>query len=458
MFITPLSFRLFGENSINVHVQRLSNDFGFGPIVIGSTKSFQFAGPRRPKIESESGSFIPWHRPILLWCTPVYTTLDYPLEITLYVVGVDNVTHKRWRPSVQAVLASGIFIHGRSVGRNLIVCSGESVIAALPTRSYAWLKTDGGMANLELLGDRIHAHLRSRSGVVAATGLAAKILIVAGSVAAVVAELGGIPTSVGIGAAIAILFAGVFIGFSERNSFAEVDDARSALETARRIQARFDRRVADDRQVNQQAARMLQLYTAMNLMRDAVEAAIVGPQQDVIVSVTALLDAAERPLKLTLGFEMDHYWTLCIYVAELDATTQRIALRCVAHRRAKECPLAEARKWPEGIGIAGEVYSRNMEIIVPDLAAAELGTLYRIANPKPEDEERYRSIVGVPIKLGQEPKPWGVVIATTDNPEQFLPDEDDGVRAVEGARALAGMVALAVEAHRLKSAANHPQP
>jgi GAF domain-containing protein len=149
-----------------------------------------------------------------------------------------------------------------------------------------------------------------------------------------------------------------------------------------------------------------------------------------------------------MGFEQADRWTICVFYGDIDQREGRRVLRCVAHARAIECDISEARTWPEGVGVGGVAYANAREVIVPDLVDEAMGTVFDLGDRKRSyDEERYRSLAAVPILVDRGEKPWGVVIATNDRPHHFNV-EGTGVRTVEAVRALAGMVALAVSVSR----------
>lgn len=83
---------------------------------------------------------------------------------------------------------------------------------------------------------------------------------------------------------------------------------------------------------------------------------------------------------------------------------------------------------------------------MPDLDDPAVGTTFRLddALRKPEDRERYKSIFAVPVQVGSDELPWGVVLATSNVPYHFGSTETNGVDPEEGVRALAGVIALAV--------------
>jgi hypothetical protein len=89
------------------------------------------------------------------------------------------------------------------------------------------------------------------------------------------------------------------------------------------------------------------------------------------------------------------------------------------------------------------------EVVIPDLAAPELGTVFALKTAvltREHDLKRYRSMVAVPITTSAGASIWGVAVVTTDRANHFTNDPSDGVSHTEPARAIAAMAGLAVKA------------
>ncbi len=287
------------------------------------------------------------------------------------------------------------------------------------------------------------------------------VLIVGGSLLATVAQIKMLPpdavisswVALGIGGAALVGLGGVFIALTERNPFVDLEQARRALEAATSREIELDSNLEIFDEVEQETARLRELYNAMTAMRAAVQEAIIVPTGGEDETIVRLLNTSARPLLLASNFKLPHHWTLCVYRATEDSKAHRTVLSCVARHRSAESE-ETPREWPEGVGVAGAAYSRGMEIIIPNLLDSALGTSYQLPRllEWDYDRSRYRSIVAAPVNLPQVERPWGVVTATSSEPGHFTPDDVPGVRTVEGARALAGMVALAVLACRARPA------
>ena len=196
--------------------------------------------------------------------------------------------------------------------------------------------------------------------------------------------------------------------------------------------------------------RLVYLVQATNLMRGVIErAAGSGLDEDKLAGL--ILKACDRSLPIAMGFQQADQWTIGIYKAS-PLKDGRYELVCIASKRAIECDASEARRWREGTGIAGVCFSINDEVVIPDLQAQGIRSVFGSAanEVRQYDAERYRSMVAVPINVGKDAQPWGVIAATNDRVDHFAATASNGLSNHEGARALAGMVALGVALSRIE--------
>jgi hypothetical protein len=312
------------------------------------------------------------------------------------------------------------------------------------------------MSNLDGLREQIAAQLKDRSrNFFQATLFVKFIFIVVGTLVVGVAQFfqgssSQLWQTIGILGTVVVALGGVFMLLTDRDASAALESARKALdaakahETEQQLSQQFEAEMAGE------IERAVQLYTAMVVMRGAIERTITATVGDEIETVSGLLVYSRRPLLLALGFDMDDHWTICIYKAAEDVVTKKTQLHCIAHERSIPCDVGEARSWPECVGVGGLSYGQRREIIVPDMTAPELGNLFDLGSlTRSYNLERYRSIVAVPVRVGAETIPWGIVVATSDRAEHFHTDQRTGVRSAEAIRALGSMVSLAVAACRL---------
>lgn len=307
------------------------------------------------------------------------------------------------------------------------------------------------MSILTTIDQKLVIELRKQGRRFKNASLFVKLVLVAGFTAiAGVAQFFQFPETgpetsqiIGILATMVVATGAIFIIITEQDATEQLAIAHAAIEEARDAHTQLG--IIDD--IADDTARLIELFQALNVMRGAIErlTALINPEEDDVAA--KLLKAAERSLIIAMAFEQADLWTIGIYRAIPSSEEEnRAILKCVAHKRAIECEVTEARTWKEGTGIMGVAYANNDEIIVSDLQTdgvkAVFGTSANV--PRAYDQERYRSMVAVPIKVHGMEKPWGVVTATSDRVSHFSYDGPTGVRTDEGARVLANMVALAI--------------
>lgn len=305
------------------------------------------------------------------------------------------------------------------------------------------------MPSLRELAERVAQLFKAKSRAQFLATLFVKVVLIVGAaaIAAVVqaietAQSGkGVSalTATGIAAAVVVAIGGIFVTFSEKDSSEELETAREAVSRARDYNDEIERFqvVQDD------VRRVTELYVAMTAMRRVILQAF--PQIDIIRVIEQCLGIARRSLLIAFGFRIEQHWTIGIYIAERDSKGD-YWLRLVAQERSIPCPTVDARRWPAGVGAAGAAYAKRAEIIIPDLLDSALGSAFTLGSyAKAEDDQRYRSIVAVPIRANDPERPWGVAIATSDNPGQFDIAAAPGLQTAEALRALAGMVELVIK-------------
>lgn len=302
---------------------------------------------------------------------------------------------------------------------------------------------------LEELSSRLrvaleHAASRARlaSGVI-------KILFVAvGSAVVAVAQFAEVEPNqsltvwqiIGISFSIVVAVGAVFVAFTEDNATQNLLLAQSAIEKARTIEALFD----DFEKYENTLFQVVSCLASAMFMRRSLESSILKSSRNIENTIEGLLRSSERDLPLAFGFESSDIWTICVYRA-VETAGGTVDLVCKAHNRALKCEISEARVWSEGVGVVGISFSNAREIMIPDLISDGLGSMFKSGQQsRSYDAERYRSIVAVPIEVEGVVRPWGVVVATSNQPGHFDPSFDDGFQNAEPARVLSGLVALAV--------------
>jgi hypothetical protein len=263
-------------------------------------------------------------------------------------------------------------------------------------------------------------------------------------------------TYVGLSIAPVLLLSSISLLFLEFDAPELLSEARAAIDlankkdeelNAREVQLTSNFDLLTD--YKNERRQIDNLYFSMADMRQALEIGLANEELDAETLVVAMVDAASRSLRLACGFELDHHFTLAVYVAETHAVSRNVTLRCIAQDRSVPCVLSQARAWPNGVGIGGSCFASSTEVIVPDITDPGVRSAYRIpvSLQKEGDTKKYRAMAAVPIALSDGLRPWGVVIGTSDQAGHFSVSDDDadpGPQAAEALRAVAGMVALAV--------------
>ena len=255
-------------------------------------------------------------------------------------------------------------------------------------------------------------------------------------------------TFAGLAAAGLVALGGIYVALTETDSATALEEARKAIEAARELDQENLRFAADRTRLNKEVTRGLELYNSMDVMRGAIEQSLGISGTSATAMIQTCLSAASNSLTVAFDFDIQDTWTVCVFKAVPEkAESDKIILECVAHIRKIPCEIGRARKWREGEGVAGVSYSMGNDIIVPDMAARELGSIFNLkGNTREYDLTRYRSMVAIPIRIGQTKIPWGITVVTSNQPSHFTLRPVDGVSTTEPARAIAAMAALAVRA------------
>lgn len=247
-----------------------------------------------------------------------------------------------------------------------------------------------------------------------------------------------------VGAALVCL--GGFFSIYTEDSPKVLSDAQLAINHAESVKNGYEEAIAFAQQYEEAARRLSALYLATGAARNVLEQAASAKFADQNTLISSCLDAMHRDLRLALGFELSHVWTICVYERVTPQGGGSDILKCIAHDRTHPCDISKARTWKYGVGVGGMALARNSEVVAPDIQAPEAGSVFAVDGEtvKDLDRDRYRSLIGVPVHVGEDADPMGVVVVTSNQPEHFGAEEVDGVAPEEGARALAGIVALAV--------------
>lgn len=154
------------------------------------------------------------------------------------------------------------------------------------------------------------------------------------------------------------------------------------------------------------------LYSVMQNGRHVVEDVIATGAVDEVRAVDTVLRTVRRDMQIALGFSPLQIWTIVVYRREQDQTDGRSYLRCISHDRQIACDLRDARRWPEGVGVGGLALLRDAEIVAPDMLDPVARLLFNLETGDMRDDDyiRYRSMIAVPVNVGNDDRPWGLFL------------------------------------------------
>lgn len=221
---------------------------------------------------------------------------------------------------------------------------------------------------------------------------------------------------------------------------------------AEELDAELKERSADLAKAQDALLYLARLYAVLIPLREVVEAVISeGPggreaQDARLGDLLDLLIASKGDL-----FRIkDERWNFAVYLWN----EHTMMLECAAcRRRDRADESAPHRSWPSGVGHVGRAFHDGREYVADDTQKIEMRQFFRAPGEldRADDPQRYRSFAAVPIRMNGQ-KPTGVVIATSDEPGRFWPQEalpTDAIDAVEPIRAFASILALIASATTL---------
>jgi hypothetical protein len=176
--------------------------------------------------------------------------------------------------------------------------------------------------------------------------------------------------------AIALFVVAAITLFADGDAASEVRLANRALDKAEDLERLRPKLAAADLY----AQRISHLFLALKVIRGVQEQAILQGMRDEKLLVKLVFELTKFSMPVAINFTRSDQWTVCVYKAEAVSGSPDI-LRCVAHNRAIECDISNARPWSEGVGVAGISYANGREVIVPDLRAGNLGEPVQCGRP-----------------------------------------------------------------------------
>jgi hypothetical protein len=237
-----------------------------------------------------------------------------------------------------------------------------------------------------------------------------------------------------------ILVGAIFFAIADDNAPEQLEIARRAIEEAE--QATFEASLSGEivEELEDTGLRFSHLYLACMAMRGALEHVEGLKARDSKAFAGAVLESVHPFLPTALAVETWHRWTFGVYEIQGDSPKELV---CVAHRRAVECEIQDARRWPTDRGVMGVAVSRRQEVIVADSREPSVRSVFGLSHLEKEgDDQRYVAFAVCPVLIGNSDTVWGVVIATNDQADHF--SDEISPSAVEIVRAVSAMMALGV--------------
>jgi hypothetical protein len=164
---------------------------------------------------------------------------------------------------------------------------------------------------------------------------------------------------------------------------------------------------------------------ALEVLLQSVETALLDAKKTTAQRIQATLDVACAPLVLAFGVKDDD-WTISVFTRE-DATEEMVR---IAWRWQDQASSArDQRRWKKKQGYTGAAWAQNRAIYEADTSLPEAKARYEVPPEKligrdnasgiPADEVRYRSIAALPVRLGSDDEPYGILVVTSDHVGRF---------------------------------------
>lgn len=249
-----------------------------------------------------------------------------------------------------------------------------------------------------------------------------------------------------LGVALAILIPAILAIFDDSsadfvitaNGFREERDARQQdIDVLQRRLAALEDEYRYSVTLYQTAAAMSELSDPLILARREEREAL---REKLVLSVLDRLIERQQAL-FGMG---DENWTFGVYRWS-EATGQ---LDMFATRRKSRDSEAQAhRSWKPGEGHVGQAFKGREELICADVTEPNVSGFVRATgqNERGYDASTYVSFASIPIRLGDREVPLGVLVATSNCKDRFVPAaiaDEKGVRdTVEPLRAAANTLA-----------------
>ena len=248
---------------------------------------------------------------------------------------------------------------------------------------------------------------------------------------------------IGIAATLIAAIGGISVLTKEGGSAAELALAAAAVEEVRSLEAEL----AQIDEIQAENDRVYEAYQSLQVMGQTISSSLIAAAGSIDTLIVHIVELAGRSVTLAAGFAAADQWTLCVYKAVRDPQSGNDELKLIAHRRAIDCKVEDARSWKVGVGVAGISYQRKKELVIPNMAEPGLDVVFEPGqNTRDHDRTRYQSIISLPIFVNGREEPFGVVTATNDRVGYFSSHPLPEFRHDDPVRRLAEFIGLAVGA------------
>ncbi|WP_423605694.1 hypothetical protein [Sphingomonas sp. MS122] len=188
----------------------------------------------------------------------------------------------------------------------------------------------------------------------------------------------------------------------------------------------------------------LALIDANRTMREALEQALLVPEATPGVASHLMLQTALRFITASIGFDADEEWAISVFQVQGEGD-EAVLNRIAAARADRLSEQNNPRSWKRNEAFVGAAWHSARDLIIEDSSDPQVTQDYPVPRDKQRDYDtgRYRSMAAIPVRLGAEPRIWGVVAASSNHVGRFRRDPNNRqVQTVDTVRAMARMIAL----------------
>ena len=228
------------------------------------------------------------------------------------------------------------------------------------------------------------------------------------------------PQIIGVIGAAAAFLGGVILVVIERGFGKQLRDAEKAIDVAVTKQREIERREAELERARTAHDRKLQHVRTTQSFLDVADQTLAS-QLDISQAIDSLFNYSERPLVAAMGCEPGEAYVISVFQWQED---QGELTRISARYSDRSSETEPTRSWGPGEGFSGTAWQRNAQIVIEDTYDGVVKSVFHVPDDKtrPYDEERYVSVVCIPIRpeaLGETMHPWGILTVTSDRFGRF---------------------------------------